>query len=124
MFADGRVWGRLVGAPYAALVALELIGQETWRTTATPYLDIAILIGLTAIGWRANLTGGPPAGEIQAAVRADRAAMGQEGGKAALDLDIAGDEASAPLVAGPSASSAGPGGGCTSSSRERRCWLA
>ena len=104
MFADGKVWGWLVGGPYAALVALELIGQESWRTAATPYLDIAILIGLTAIGWRANLTRGDPpsARDARAAVRADLAAMRMAGDRAALDLDLPPDAAdAAPLVTGP-----------------------
>ena len=103
MFADGKVWGWLVGAPYAALVGLELIGQEAWRTAATPYLDIAILIGLTALGWRANLTSRAPrpASEVRTAVRADLAAMRLAADEAALDLDLPSDAAAAPLVAGP-----------------------
>jgi hypothetical protein len=54
MLAQGRLWGWLIGAPYAALVVLEAIGNDGWREPATPYLDIVLVVGLAGAVWRAT----------------------------------------------------------------------
>jgi hypothetical protein len=53
LFPDARLWRWLVVASYAGLVALEAIGDQAWRVAATPYLDIALFVGLLATVWRA-----------------------------------------------------------------------
>ena len=52
LFADGLLWRWVAGLAYAGLVALEVVGNESWRTAATPYLDIALIFGLFPIAWR------------------------------------------------------------------------
>ena len=52
LFPGGQAWRWILGAAYAGLVALEAIGNERWRVAATPYLDIALFIGLIPTLWR------------------------------------------------------------------------
>jgi hypothetical protein len=54
MLAQGRLWGWMIGAPYAALVVLEAIGNDAWREPATPYLDLVLIVGLVGAVWRAT----------------------------------------------------------------------
>jgi hypothetical protein len=52
LLADGRMWRWIAGVAYAGLAALELVGNDAWRVAATPYLDIALIVGLFPIVWR------------------------------------------------------------------------
>ncbi len=104
MFSDGRIWGWVVGLPYAALVALEVAGREAWRVAATPYLDIAIVVGLAAIGWRMNAPADPAEKRRReraavAAVKASPAARQQAEAEGLLLDEPPDDDQGAPLVA-------------------------
>ena len=97
MFAGGNIWGWVVGLPYLALVALEVSGRESWRITATPYLDIAIVVGLTAIGWRMNRRPDPREARLRAraaraALKANPAAMKQAQEEGLIDDGPPGDD--------------------------------
>lgn len=54
LFPGGRLWLSILWVAYGALAVLETIGNETWRVEATPYLDIALFIGLVPTIWRAT----------------------------------------------------------------------
>jgi hypothetical protein len=73
LFPGGRVWHWIVGVSYAGLVALEAIGNEVWRVAATPYLDIALFVGLVATVWRE--TRPPTRHERNAKMRANLARL-------------------------------------------------
>jgi len=53
LLRDGKIFGWLIGAPFAALVSLELIGNDALRVAATPPLDVVLIVGLVGAIWHA-----------------------------------------------------------------------
>jgi hypothetical protein len=73
LFPGGTLWHWILGLSYAGLVILEAIGNEQWRVAATPYLDIALFVGLIPSVWRA--TRAPTQHKRNAEMRASMAAL-------------------------------------------------